>query len=145
MPPNPGAVCPFRNRFGVPVEPGAHHGRGDAVGGSELGHGSETAPCGSSADLDIDWMKKRTYRTSRALPVMMAQLTVASWETIFHRTMMMARGTCSPAEYQRMVMEKAAAMQTSTRALVSRKGGGAVLAPFLWRARGNAKRLRRKT
>jgi hypothetical protein len=90
-------------------------------------------------------MKKRVRRTSSTLPVMMAQLTVASWETIFHRTLMMARGTCSPAEYQRMVMEKAAAMRTSTRALASRKGGGAVLAPFLWRARGNAKRLRRKT
>jgi hypothetical protein len=75
---------------------------------------------------------------------MIAQLSVASWETIFHRSMMMARGTCSPAEYQKMVMEKAAAMGVSTRALVSRKGNKAVLAPFVWRARGNAKRLRRK-
>jgi hypothetical protein len=76
---------------------------------------------------------------------MMAQLTVASWETIFYRTMMMARQSCSPAEYQRMVLEKAAAMRSSTAALVAQKGGRAVLAPFLWRARGNAKRLRRKT
>ncbi len=75
---------------------------------------------------------------------MMAQLTVASWETIFYRTVMMARQTCSPAEFQRMFTEKAAAMHGSTTALMSRKGGRAVLAPFLGRARGNAKRLRRK-
>jgi len=75
---------------------------------------------------------------------MMAQLTAASWETIFRRTMMMAQGTCRPAEYQRMVMEKAAAMRLSTAALMSGKGGAAVLAPYLTRASANAKRLRRK-
>ena len=49
------------------------------------------------------------HRT-RNIPVMMAQLTLSSWETIFHRSLMMAQGTCNAAEYQRMIMEKAAAM-----------------------------------
>jgi hypothetical protein len=46
----------------------------------------------------------------------MVQLTAASWETIFHRTAMMAQGTCSAAEYQRMVLEKLAAMQAASLA-----------------------------
>src|SRR5580693_2304799 len=50
-------------------------------------------------------MSKRT----RNLPAMMTELTLSSWETIFHRSLLMAQGTCSVAEYQRMVMEKAAA------------------------------------
>jgi hypothetical protein len=91
---------------------------------------------------NVPLMRKRTRRVS-ALPVMIAQLSMASWETIFHRTMMMAQGTCSPAEYRKMMTEKAAAMRASTRAVALRKGNKAVLTPFIWRARGNAKRLRR--
>jgi hypothetical protein len=83
------------------------------------------------------------YRT-RSLPSMMTQLTLSSWETIYHRTLMMAQGTCSAAEYQRMVMEKAAAMQASTAALVTGRGHAAVLAPYLVRSRANARRLRKK-
>ena len=74
----------------------------------------------------------------------MAQLTAASWETVFRRSLLMARGACSVAEYQRMAAEKVAAMQTATRALMRGKGPAAVLAPFATRARSNAKRLRRK-
>ena len=74
----------------------------------------------------------------------MAQLAVASWETILRRTLMMAQGRCSPAEYRRMVAEKAAAVRSSTTALMAGKGESAVLAPFVTRARANAKRLRRK-
>jgi Na+/glutamate symporter len=81
---------------------------------------------------------------TRNLPAMMTQLTLSSWETIFHRTMMMAQGTCSIAEYQRMVMEKAAAMQASTLALMSGRGNAAALAPYLVRSRANARRLRRQ-
>jgi hypothetical protein len=84
-------------------------------------------------------MTKRT----RNLPAMMTALTLSSWETIFHRTMMMAQGTCSAAEYQRMIMEKAAAMQASTMALMTGRGNAAVLAPYLVRSRANARRLRR--
>jgi len=75
---------------------------------------------------------------------MMTELTLSSWETIFHRCMMMAQGTCSAAEYQRMVMEKAAAMQASTAALMTGRGHAAVVAPYLVRSRANARRLRQK-
>lgn len=83
-------------------------------------------------------------KSNRNLPTMMTQLTLASWETIYHRTLMMALGTCSAAEYQRMVMEKAAAMQASTLALMTGRGHEAALAPYLVRSRANARRLRRK-
>ena len=75
---------------------------------------------------------------------MMARLAAASWETIFRRTLMMAQGTCSPAEYHRMATEKMAAMQLSTAALMTGRGDAAILAPFVVRARANAKRLRRE-
>jgi hypothetical protein len=75
---------------------------------------------------------------------MMARLTVASWETIFHRSMMMAQGTCSAVEYQRMAVEKAAAAQHSMTALMTGGSPAAVMAPYVTRARANAKRLRRK-
>ncbi|HEY1414170.1 MAG TPA: hypothetical protein VGF36_18645 [Rhodopila sp.] len=81
---------------------------------------------------------------SRNLPAMMTQLTLSSWETIFHRSMMMAQGTCSVAEYQRMVMEKAAALQASTLALMTGRGHAAALAPYMVRSRANARRLRRR-
>ena len=74
----------------------------------------------------------------------MARLTAASWETIFHRSAMMAQGTCSAAEYHRMVAEKVAAMQASTLAMMTGRGTAAVMAPYLNRTRANARRLRRK-
>ncbi len=74
---------------------------------------------------------------------MVTELAMSSWETIFHRSLMMAQGTCSPAEYQRMVMEKAAAIQASTLALMTGRGHAAALAPYLVRSRANARRLRR--
>ena len=55
-------------------------------------------------------MTKRKRMKAVPLPVMMAELTFASWETIARRTWMMAQGTCSPAEYRRMVHEKAQAV-----------------------------------
>jgi hypothetical protein len=89
-------------------------------------------------------MTKRHLTSPFALPTMIACLTVATWETIFHRGLMMAQGTCSTAEYQRMAMEKAAAAQRSMAALMMGKSPAAVLAPYASRARANAKRLRRK-
>jgi len=89
-------------------------------------------------------MRKRRQSSPFALPMMMARLAAASWETIFRRSMMMAQGTCSPAEYRRMAAEKLAAMQLSTTALMSGRDETAVLAPFVSRARANAKRLRKK-
>ena len=90
-------------------------------------------------------MKRLASRRSRALPVMMAELMVASWETIARRTAIIARGTCTPAEYQRMVMEKAAALQQSAIAVMTGRGEKAALRPWHKRATANARRLRRKT
>jgi len=50
-------------------------------------------------------MKRRARSRARTLPLMMAELAMASWETVARRTAMIARGTCTPAEYQRMVIE----------------------------------------
>jgi 3-deoxy-D-arabino-heptulosonate 7-phosphate (DAHP) synthase len=85
-----------------------------------------------------------TKKRSRNFPAMMTQLTLSSWETIFHRTLMMAQGNCSVAEYQRMVMEKAAAMQASSLAVMTGRGHAAAVAPYLLRSRANARRLRLK-
>jgi hypothetical protein len=90
-------------------------------------------------------MKKLDRSSPFALPIMMARLTAASWETIFHRSLMMAQGTCSAVEYQRMAMEKAAAVQGSMVALMTGGTPAAVLAPYVTRARANARRLRRKS
>jgi hypothetical protein len=51
----------------------------------------------------------------------MLELTLASWETICRRTMMMARGACSPAEYARMVEEKVIAFGQSSALLSGSK------------------------
>ncbi len=59
--------------------------------------------------------------------------------------MMIAQGTCSPAEYRRMAAEKVAAMQRSAAALMTGQSPAAVLAPFVNRTRANVKRLRRKS
>jgi hypothetical protein len=83
-------------------------------------------------------------RISRNFPAMMTQLTLSSWETIYHRSLMMAQGSFSIAEYQRMVMEKAAAAHAATLALMSGQGHAAAVAPYLVRSRANARRLRRK-
>ena len=75
----------------------------------------------------------------------MAELAIASWETIARRTAMIARGTCTPAEYQRMLIEKAAALQQSAIAVMTGRGEKAALAPWHKRATTNARRLRQKT
>jgi hypothetical protein len=87
-------------------------------------------------------MKKQSRRRPAVSPLMMAQLAAASWETIYRRSLLMAQGTCSSAEYHRMVSEKTVAMRLSARALMTGQGGAAVVAPFLSRASRNARRLR---
>jgi hypothetical protein len=81
---------------------------------------------------------------SLAFPLMMARLSAASWETILHRTMLMAQGSCTAAEYQRMVAEKIGAAEMAAVALMTGRGQKAALAPFVRAARANAKRLRRR-
>lgn len=78
---------------------------------------------------------------------MIAELMLASWETMARRTWMMSQGSCSPAEYRRMVREKAQAAGLSGLALAfpgRRDIAAACLAPWHRRATANARRLRRK-
>jgi hypothetical protein len=76
---------------------------------------------------------------------MMAELFTASWETMARRSSMIAKGVCPPVEYQRMVIEKAAALQQSAIAVMTGRGNKAALAPWHKRATANARRLRRKS
>jgi hypothetical protein len=77
----------------------------------------------------------------------MTDLLLDSWETVMRRTLLIAQNDCSPAEYRRMVKEKAEAVTISGLALIS-SGGKApmssLLAPWHRRAKANAKRLRKK-
>jgi len=68
-------------------------------------------------------MRKRSRRNSSPLSMAMtmASLTATSWETVFHRTLLMARDTCSRAEYRRITAEKVAAVRTSVGALMREK------------------------
>ena len=85
-------------------------------------------------------------RRARPLPVLLAEMTLASWETIARRSLMMAQGTCSAAEYRRMVFEKLLAMQRGGLALMlpSKRRAAAAIAPWHRAARANAKRLRKR-
>jgi hypothetical protein len=74
-----------------------------------------------------------------------ALLTAASWETVIRRSLLMAQGACTRAEYWRMGEEKAAAMRSSVAAIMTGRSHAAVMTPFVTRARANAKRLRRKS
>ena len=89
-------------------------------------------------------MSKSIRRRTRGIPSMMTEMMLASWETIARRTLMIAQNTCTPVEYKRMAMEKAAALQRSTLALMSGRDARAVLAPWHRSATANVKRLRRK-
>jgi hypothetical protein len=89
-------------------------------------------------------MKRPTHNSPYAFSMAMTVLAVASWETIWRGSFLMAQGTCTLAEYRRMAEEKAVALQMSTAAFISGRGQAAVLAPFVNRARANARRLRRK-
>ena len=75
---------------------------------------------------------------------MVADLALASWETIFHRTWLMAMGTCSLVEYEAMLSEKVAASMEAAVAFIGGQGTRAIFAPYLDRAEANAVRLRAK-
>jgi len=87
-------------------------------------------------------MTKRSHRPDHTLPLMMGGLMAASWETIYRRSLLMAQGACSAAEYQLMVAEKLGAMEKSAFALMTGRGHKAALAPYFRAARANAKWLR---
>lgn len=88
-------------------------------------------------------MRKR--RRAVPAPVLMAELALASWETIARRVAMMAQSTCSPAEYRRMTREKASAAVETAKLLSAPQGVSveAFLRPWHRRATANAKRLRK--
>lgn len=79
------------------------------------------------------------------LPLLVMELSLASWETMARRAQLIASGACTAAEYQRMVLEKLAAGQASNAAL-SRGGAdlAALLTPWHSRATANALRLRKR-
>jgi hypothetical protein len=58
--------------------------------------------------------RKRTRNSPFAFPMTMTLLAMASWETIWRRSFLIAQGTCTLAEYRRMAEEKAVALQMST-------------------------------
>ena len=62
-------------------------------------------------------MKRRRNLPALPLPLMLAELSLGSWETISRRTLLIAQRTCSPREYTRMVAENVAA--TSETAAVT--------------------------
>jgi len=77
----------------------------------------------------------------------LAELALASWETMLWRNWAVLRGTCPPAEFGRMAAEKAAAAWATGLALL-RAGPSATLedalSPWRRRAAANARRLRRQ-
>ena len=75
-------------------------------------------------------------------PWMLIRLTTASWESIFYRTVSMASGTCSAAEYRGMIAEKMDACHSATLALMTGQGGAAAITPYLAATTASAKRLR---
>lgn len=91
-------------------------------------------------------MSKPTPASPMFFPLMMMELALASWETIGRRTLMMAQGTCTTAEYSRMLLEKTVATKRSA-AVMTRSGlaldWSEVMAPWHLRATANARRLRR--
>jgi hypothetical protein len=82
-----------------------------------------------------------------SLPLAMTNLTLASWETIAHRMLLISQNKCSQAEYLRMVSEKTQAAMATGLTLMSSYGQApvaALMAPWLRQATANAKRLRKK-
>jgi hypothetical protein len=91
-------------------------------------------------------MRRRKRRSALALPRIMAEMSLASFEVIGRRTLMMATRTCSDAEYKRMVREKMVAAASSIRRLAMSGGrapAASLLKPWHSRAKANVKRLRR--
>jgi hypothetical protein len=90
-------------------------------------------------------MSKIRRRRTSALPFLLADLTLASWEVIARRSAMMLGQTCTPAEYRRMVREKtAAAMATGRLLALGKTSPAALVAPWHSRATANVTRLRKR-
>ena len=88
-------------------------------------------------------MKARRPQTA-SLPAMMAELMVASWETVMRRALLIAENKCSPIEYKRMFDEKAEAAAIARFILMSSGGRvtpASILAPSLMRGAYGRSRL----
>jgi hypothetical protein len=82
---------------------------------------------------------------SPRLPFLLFEMTMNSAETIARRWQMMVSGTCSPAEYQRMIYEKMRATQQMGAALLSSNPTiPKLLRPWHSGTRRNVKRLRKR-
>ena len=93
-------------------------------------------------------MGRRLRRKAVSLPVLMMELAFASWETVGRRSLMIARGRCSSAEYWRMMREKSLATHRSASVLAGSNGTldwGELIAPWHIRATSNVRRLRRRS
>ncbi len=91
--------------------------------------------------------KGRKRSKTESLFLLFTNLTLASWETITRRTLLMAQNRCSVAEYSRMVYEKSQAAMESTLRLASTGGQAtfaSLLAPWYSKAAANARRLRKR-
>ena len=94
-----------------------------------------------------DLRDEAPIQTIRSLSADHGELLLASWETILPRTMLMSSGRCSPAEYRRMVLEKADAFRQNVTAFSRSTGtpsAAKLIAPWHRRPVANAGRLRRK-
>ena len=88
---------------------------------------------------------RRRTRRQPPMPVMMAELAVASAQTIAHRTTLAVTGRCTHAEYSKMVVEKMTAMQQmALAAMVPGVTAMALLTPWHRAATRNSRRLGRK-
>ena len=85
-------------------------------------------------------------RSRSSAPFLLAELGLASAETIARRTMLMGTGRCTPAEYTKMVTEKVAAAQSSWLefAFSPWTMWTSMIQPYHRAARRNARRLRHK-
>lgn len=88
--------------------------------------------------------RKRGAASPALLPAVLLELGLASWEAALHRMWMMAEGTCTAAEYQRMWWEKVAAATESAAAMSRSRHAESAFRPWQRRASANARRLRRK-
>jgi hypothetical protein len=92
-------------------------------------------------------MMKARKRQNTSLPTMIPELMLVSLETVTQRALLIAENKCSPAEYARMLSEKAEAAAATGLTLIS-SGGRAtavsMLAPWYRRAVANARRLRKE-
>jgi len=91
-------------------------------------------------------MRKRRRKRSPPSVDGFVDLVLASWETVALRSLLIAQGRCSLAEYNRMAAEKIQAASLSAAWLARNPGraGPGALAPWRRLAVANARRLRNR-